>query len=73
MTTIPCLRYLVLDVRCPECRQRPKLRVPVEALALVADLPSEAVLLTYQCHIRRQGTPCGEVYPITVGALQRAS
>jgi hypothetical protein len=70
---VPGLRYLVPDTICPECRRRPRLSVPAESLSVLARLPPDTVLLMYRCHVWRQGKRCDEFYPITAGALQRAS
>jgi hypothetical protein len=62
-------RLLRLSVRCPCCGAPPKLRTLPEVAGLIDWLDGEAVILTYECHVRR----CGERYEILVRHLTDAA
>lgn len=62
-------RLLRLAVACPVCGRVPRLRVPDGRAERYDQDPPDAVVITYECHVRR----CGTRYPITVQAFRGAS
>ncbi len=60
-------RVIQLDRVCPACGAPPRLRVSPLLGSLVATTPSNAVVLTYQCH--RQS--CGRIYPVVASDFVR--
>ena len=63
-------------VRCPKCGAVPGFRVIADEQQTHKDDPAEKALFSYKCQGRGQsggrGFPCGHIYVIRAGHLQRA-
>jgi len=67
-------RLLAVDARCPRCGAPPRVRISALQQQKWEGEPTAALAHTYQCHRNlRDGRKCNAIYPITAGAIQRAS
>lgn len=62
-----------VDVFCPKCGERPRLRMSARQLEKWQTEPPGELVQTYQCAYQvRRGKKCNCIYPITARALQLA-
>ena len=62
-------RLLRVAASCPQCGQRPALRVTADAVEAALAQPPDARMGTYQC--QRRG--CGTIYDLTARAYQKST
>lgn len=62
------------DARCPRCGAPPRLGMTQRQMEKWQDEPPYALVQTYQCSWELgRGRKCNAIYPITAGAVQRAT